>query len=143
MVTGLTRFGQRTGEAAASFRCGACREIAAVVKAVRAGTAADMGPPLGRQAYDRDGIVVDYFLGTAWKRANPATYAGVRAILSQEAPDPAELRQLDWELAPFYCPDCGQNYCRADWHTYVLDDEGLYDCTMGICPGGHRYMVDD
>jgi hypothetical protein len=86
---------------------------------------------------------VDYFLGTAWKRADPATYADVRAILSQEAPDPAELRKLDWELAPFYYPDFGQNYCRADWHTYGLDDEGFYDCTMGVCPGGHRYMVDD
>ena len=117
--------------------------MAAVVKAVRAGTAADMGPPLGRQSYDRDGIIVDYFLGTAWKRAEAATYADVRAILSQQAPDPAQLRQIDWELAPFYCPDCGQNYCRADWHTDVLDDEGFYDCTMGICPGGHRYMVDD
>ena len=28
-------------------------------------------------------------------------------------------------------------------NTYVLDDEGFYDCTMGICPGGHKYMVDD
>ena len=138
MVTGLTRFGQRTGETAASFRCGACGEMAAVVKAVRAGTTADMGTPLGRQCYGRDGIVVDYFLGTAWKRANAAAYADACAILNQQAPDPAKLRQIDWELAPFYCPDCGQNYCRADWHTEVLADEGLYDCTMGICPGGHR-----
>lgn len=28
------------------------------------------------------------------------------------------------ELAPFYCRDCAQNYCRADWRTYVLFDEG-------------------
>ncbi len=75
------------------------------------------------------------------RRGRP--YADVPAILSQEAPDPAKLRQIDWELAPFYCPDWGQYYCRADWHTYVLDDEGFYDCTMGISPGGHRYMVDD
>jgi hypothetical protein len=93
-----------------------------------------MGPPLGRQSHDRDGIVADYFLGTAWKHANTATYADLHAILNQETSDPAKPRQIDWELAPSYCPDCGQNYCRADWHTYVLDDEGFYDCTMGIWP---------
>jgi hypothetical protein len=37
----------------------------------------------------------------------------------------------------------GLNYCGADWWTYVLVDEGFYDCTMGICPQGHRHMVDD
>ena len=46
-------------------------------------------------------------------------------------------------LAPFYCPECGQAYCRADWHTYVVFDEGFYDCTIGTCPAGHRHTVDD
>lgn len=64
-MTDLTRFGQRTGDAAASFRCVACGEVAALIKAVSVGTAADMGQPLGPQSHDRDGIVVDYFLGTA------------------------------------------------------------------------------
>ena len=142
-MTELIRFGERTGKAAVSFRCGACGEVAAVVKAVRASTAIDMGPPLGQQSYNRDGIVIDYFLGTAWKLADAATYADVQAILNDDAPDPAKLRQIDWELAPFYCPDCGQNYCRADWHTSVLADEPFYDCTMGVCPGGHEHVVDD
>ena len=62
---------------------------------------------------------------------------------SGEALDPAALRRIDWELAPFYCPDCAQNYCRADWRTYVLFDEGFYDCTMGRCPRGHEHMIDD
>ncbi|MBV9384722.1 MAG: hypothetical protein JOY82_22805 [Streptosporangiaceae bacterium] len=142
-MTEVTRFGEAAGETAASFRCGACGEMAAVVRAVGAGEPVDMGPPLGRQSHDRDGIVVDYFGGTAWKLADPATYAAVCAVLSTRAPDPAELRRIDWELAPFYCPDCGLCYCRADWHTYVLFDEGFYDCTMGTCPAGHRHMVDD
>jgi hypothetical protein len=38
--------------------------------------------------------------------------------------------QIDWELAPFYCPDCDLNSCRADWHTYALVDEGFYDCSV-------------
>ena len=117
--------------------------MAAVVKAVPAGTPADMGPPLGPQSQDRAGIVIDYFGGTAWKLAGPATYGKVCTILAADAPDPAELRRVDWELAPFYCPNCGQNYCRADWHTYVLLDDGFYDCTMGTCPNDHQHMVED
>jgi hypothetical protein len=139
----VPRFGQPVGEAAASFRCGACGEVAAVVKAVPAGEPADMGPPLGLQRQRHDGIVLDYFLGTAWKLADAATFADVREILSGQAPDPAALRRIDWELAPFYCPECGQNYCRADWHTEVIAGEGFYDHTMGTCPGGHKHMIDD
>ncbi len=137
------RLGQRAGEGAASFRCAACGEMAAVVKAVPAGGTADMGPPLGRQVQGRDGVVVDYFGGTAWKRADAPAYQAVCEILSGEAPDPAALRRIDWELAPFYCPDCAQNYCRADWCTSVLFDEGSCDCTMGRCPCGHEHMIDD
>jgi hypothetical protein len=38
--------------------------------------------------------------------------------------------QIDWELAPFSCPYCDLNYCRAGWHTYILVDEGFYDCSV-------------
>lgn len=114
-----------------------------MVKAVPADVPADMRPPLGPQSHRRDGIVVDYFGGTAWKAAEPGTYAAVCAILESEEPDPAELRRIDWEMAPFYCPECEQAYCHADWRTYVVFDEGFYDCTMGTCPAGHRHMIDD
>jgi len=137
------RFGRRIGEAAASFRCAACGQVAAVVKAVPADVPTDMGPPLGPRSQRRDGIVVEGFGGTAWKLAELATYTSVRAILEGEKPDPAELRRVDWELAPFYCPDCELAYCIADWHTYDVFDEGFYDCTMGTCPAGHRHVVDD
>jgi len=115
-----------------------CGEMAAVVKAVPAGGTPDMGPPLGRQSQDRDGIVVDYFGGTTWKHADAPVYQAVRQIRSGDAPDPATLRRIDWELAPFYCPDYGQNYCRADWRSAVLLDGGSYDCTMGRCPSRPR-----
>ena len=142
-VTAPDRIGQHAGEDAASFRCAACGEMAAVVKVVPAGRPADMGPPLGRQSRRRDGIVVDYFGGTAWKLAEAPVYRAVREILNGERPDPAALRRIDWELAPFYCPDCGQNYCRADWRTHAASDQGSYDRTMGRCPHGHRQMIDD
>lgn len=103
-MTTADRLGQRAGEAAASFRCAECGEMAAVVKAVPAGRPADMGPPLGQQLQSRDGVVADYFGGTAWKHAEALAYQAVREILSGEAPDPAALRRIDWELAPFLLP---------------------------------------
>jgi predicted RNA-binding Zn-ribbon protein involved in translation (DUF1610 family) len=135
--------GQHAAKGTVSFRCASCGEIAAVVRAVPAGGQVDMGPPLGLQPQDRDGIVVDYFGGTTWKHADAPVYQAVRQILSGDAPDPAALRRISWELAPFYCPDCGQNYCRADWRSAVLLDGGHYDCTMGRCPRGHEHMIDD
>ena len=57
-LTSMTRFGERIDQGAvASFRCAACGEMAGIVKVARAGTTVDMGPPLGREAYDRDAIV--------------------------------------------------------------------------------------
>jgi hypothetical protein len=143
-ITEMTRFGERIGRtAAASFRCAACGEMAAVVKVARAGITVDMGPPLGCETYHRDALVVDYFLGTASRFADAATLDTVQEIVSSSAPDPEALRRIDQELAPFYCPDCGLNYCHADWETFPVFDEGFYDCTIGICPRGHRHTVDD
>jgi hypothetical protein len=143
-MAGMTRFGQRIGPAvAASFRCAACGEMAGVVKVARAGSSVDMGPPLGRETYHRDAVVVDYFLGTASRFADAATLEAVREVVTSDAPDPVALRRIDWELAPFYCPDCDLNYCRADWNTFPVFDEGFYDCTIGICPSGHRHTVND
>jgi hypothetical protein len=41
-VTEAARFGRRVGERAASFRCAACGEVAAVVRAVAADVPVDM-----------------------------------------------------------------------------------------------------
>ncbi len=138
-MTQVTRFGQSDGHSAATFRCAACGEVAAVVKAVTAGTVTDAGDP--RQ----DRIVVHGFSGPdAWVDASAGQYAAAQAILTSAAPDPAELRRiLYWEAAPFHCPDCGLNYCHAHWRGFPRFDEGSYDCTIGICPAGHEHMIDD
>ena len=70
------------------------------VKVARAGSTVDMGPPLGRETYDRDAVSLDYFLGTTGKFAGAVTLDAVQEVVS-------------------------------------------YDCTTGICPGGHRHMADD
>lgn len=142
-MTTPVSFGQHAAGGAVSFRCAACGEVAAVVRIVPASGRADLGPPLGRQAQDRDGIVVDYFGGTVWKGAGAGPYQAVREILGEDSPDPAALRRIDWEFAPFYCAACGENYCRAHWHSIVLFDEGFYDCTTGRCPRGHEQVIDD
>jgi hypothetical protein len=70
-ATVVTRFGERTANGSAvSFSSVAGGEMAAVVKVARAGTIIDMGPPISSETYDHDGLVVDYFLGTAWHAAN-------------------------------------------------------------------------
>ncbi len=91
----------------------------------------------------RDAIIMDYFLGTTAKSADAATLNPVKAVISSDAPAPVALRRIDWELAASYCPDCHLNYCRADWNSNVLVDEGFYDCAMSTSPNGHRDLVDD
>jgi len=142
-MEGISRFGDRTAYGAASFRCAECGEMAGVVRVARAGATVDMGPPFGRQAATGDGLVVDYFLGTAWHAAGPEVLDSVQALIDAGSADPITLRHVTWELAPFYCPDCQLNYCAKDWHTWVVNDDGFYDCTRGLCPKGHEHMVDD
>jgi hypothetical protein len=83
------RYGEHVRGGGASFRCAACREMAAVVRLVRAGTTVNMGPPVGEQAYDRDGVVVDIWLGaTCWRRLAPARWARIEQVLAAGQPDP-------------------------------------------------------
>ena len=146
-VSGVTRFGEPTVRGtAARFQCARCGDLAGVVRVVRAGTAVDLGAPLGRQVEERDGLVLDFFLGTAWHSVTIDKLDAVQGLIEEGKVDPAAIRELDWtfwELTPFYCPDCGLNYCPRDWETYVLFDEGFYDCTKGRCPEGHEHMLDD
>lgn len=117
--------------------------MAGVVRAVPAGIEVDMGPLVGRRTCDSDGIVVDYFGGTAWLAADSALFEQARNVLAGEVPDPAAIKRIKWDMAPFYCPDCEANYCYADWHPVVILDEGFYDKTEGTCPVGHKHVIED
>lgn len=143
-MDGCNLAGERTGnEPAASFRCAECGVMAAVVKVVRKGGDTGIGPPPGREASDRDAIVVDCFLGTHAMSADAETADAIQAILGTDTPDPSALRQAGWEIAPFWCPDCGLSYCTADWRPFPVFDDGFYDRTIGICPNSHRHTIDD
>jgi hypothetical protein len=102
------RYGERTAGGAASFRCAAYGEVAAVVKPLQAGAEADMGLPLGRQRQRADVVIIDYWLGsTCWMAVNAERWARIEAVLSAERPDSAALHAIDSELAPFCAASAG------------------------------------
>jgi len=51
--------------------------------------------------------------------------------------------KLNFEGIDGYCPDCDKIYCRFHYNAYEEYDEGFYDCTYGVCPKGHKRMIDD
>jgi hypothetical protein len=127
-VPAIGRYGEHTATGGVSFRCGACGEVAAVVKLLPAGDEADMGPPFGRQRQNADGVIIDYWLrSTCWMATKPDRWARIEAVLS----------------APYWCRDCQLCYCRDDWQRTVIFDGPFYDYTDGVCPAGHRHMIDD
>ncbi len=42
-----------------------------------------------------------------------------------------------------YCPECDKIYCWEHYDAREEYDDGFYDCTYGICPKGHKRMIDD
>jgi len=58
--------------------------------------------------------------------------------------DARALFELDFEYAPFFCPECNAIYCGAHWQTMdEFDDDGYHDCIRGSCPNGHDRMLED
>ena len=102
-----------------------------------------MGPPIGERRPEADGVVIDDWLGTSWQEVDPATQAMIDGVLGSDEPDAGALHAIDWELAPFWCRSCRRSYCRDHWQRMVIMDEGFYDYSDGICPAGHRQMIDD
>ena len=85
------------------------------------------------------------FVGTLTQKVNEAQAVAIRAALDADFSAPA-LYALDPELAPFWCPQCGQSYCGAHWQTELVWDEDLpdwLDSIRGRCPAGHERMLDD
>jgi len=145
---GIGRFGEPTARGgAASFRCARCGEVAGVVRVTRAGAPGDAGAPPGREApREGGGLAMDCFLGGHHRTADRGVLDAARALIDRGSVDPAAIRELDWgfwALTPFYCPDCGLNYCAADWDISRAEDGGFREPAMGRCPAGHEHMVDE
>ena len=57
--------------------------------------------------------------------------------------DMMPLLRKDSEWVPSYCVNCGGHYCTAHWLKIPFVDECFYDYTEGICPKGHKKILDD
>jgi hypothetical protein len=60
--------------------------------------------------------------------------------------DPGTLFRMDFEYAPFYCPECNRCYCSDHWKYWIIYDEeepSYFDYIKGICPKGHKRMLED
>jgi hypothetical protein len=54
--------------------------------------------PLGQQIQERDGLVLDDFLGTAWHSALSGMLDAMQALMQEGNMDPLAIRELDWAL---------------------------------------------
>lgn len=65
----------------------------------------------------------------------------ISAVTSGEA---RALYAVDPEFAPFFCPRCKVCYCREHWkQREVFEEDGWFDCVLGICPRGQERMLGD
>ena len=75
------------------------------------------------------------FTSVLTQRETPA----VRAALGSAR----ALYELDFELAPFYCPVCDRSYCGEHWSATDVFEDGVHDSIRGICPEGHERTLED
>jgi hypothetical protein len=142
-AAGTTRFGELNRYGEAVFRCARCTRLAAIVHVVRTGTA-DMGRPAGTEI-TAEGLVLDRFLGTSWHAEPAGILDAVQALIARGNVDPVAILAISstlWKVTPFYCPECRLVYCGRCWDISVEFILGFQDCIMGICPNGHRHIVD-
>jgi len=93
---------------------------------------------------EQEQLIQAGFSGTITENIAPAARQKLTAAIL--AADVAALYRMDQFWAPFYCPACKQVYCYNHWLMQVqFDDDfpGWYDCTYGVCPQGHRRLIDD
>ena len=64
---------------------------------------------------------------------------GVRAVIGSAR----ALYELDFELAPFYCPPCDRSYCGDHWNATDSFEDGVHDSIRGTCPEGHERLLED
>jgi hypothetical protein len=143
-AAGTTRFGELNMQGQAVFRCARCTRLAGLMHVVRAGTITDLRRPGGTEI-TTEGLVLDRFLGTSWHAQPAGILDAVQALIARGNIDPVAILAISstlWNVTPFYCPECRLNYCGRCWDISVEFILGHHDCIMGVCPGGHRHIVD-
>ena len=80
---------------------------------------------------------------SAMTQRGPFSETIYSAVMGQNAKD---LYALDFELTPFYCPECDACYCGDHWVRWDEFDEDFplfHDSIQGQCPKGHIRMLED
>jgi hypothetical protein len=75
------------------------------------------------------------FTSVLTQRETPA----VRAVIGSAR----ALYELDFELAPFFCPECDRSYCGEHWNATDIFEDGVHDSIRGTCPEGHERLLED
>jgi peptidoglycan hydrolase-like protein with peptidoglycan-binding domain len=60
--------------------------------------------------------------------------------------DPAAVFAIDYELMPWWCPQCETSYCGEHWDHWAIydpDQPSWLESIHGICPKGHRRKLED
>lgn len=119
----------------AIFRCGACDTVAATVTLVAPGRPDPrLGTVLARDAQlSIDGGPVSITLA-------PVPAEQVEAALASG--DGAALFALDPEYAPFWCPRCKASYCREHYAPQQVYVQGFPISVRGVCPKGHKRVLN-
>jgi len=111
--------------------CMVCGEIAVVFS---------FGESLGESEVIYKGITHQTSLGRSMNKAlirclNDQNIAGIHSLVK-------EKRTMEDGLDA-YCPACDKIYCKRHYQVTAEWDAGYYDCSYGICPEGHKRIIDD
>ena len=66
-----------------------------------------------------------------------------RVLAGVAAGDASGLYEIEHEMVPFWCPECGASYCATHWKTWDVMDDLFFDERRGICPHGHERQIVD
>ena len=118
-----------------TYTCGACGETASTVTLVAPGRP---DPRFGRVVPRGSQLAIDG--GPISITLAPVPAEQVAAAL--ESGDAAALFAIDPEYAPFWCPRCAAAYCPDHYVTKQVYVQGFPLSVSGVCPKGHRRMLN-
>jgi hypothetical protein len=72
------------------------------------------------------------------------TYEKLQEAIRQKSPQ--GLYNLNFEYAPFFCPQCNACYCGGHWNRRDMFDSNFsawHDSIRGKCPQGHERILEN
>ena len=90
-------------------------------------------------------IARNSFMGLLTFPVGAEDFERIRRII--HAGDIQAVHEFQTEVSIFYCSGCGTCYCGEHWAWWSTfdDEEGFdwHDSIRGLCPRGHRRMLQD